>query len=1234
MAGPISSSLRAAARPAGDASARVRLLRSQLGKSAATAVGDEIPRPNPAAAAVAAAPPEKVPVAAPYPVDMDRARALIARVQAEGYDSLAPDELILIDDLREGKAVLSDASSSLGDGNLEQSAVELGDETQAASGFPSLKKGRTKRASKLEDLRNKIDNFTGAGADSEAASPKFVRDVQRKVDALTPEERADLVQSYGDPKEAERRLGALASMAGDAKRDPSYGAAKRLDEAASEVASSGAVRGPKTAVLDGVEPGLAPLVSRFNSLPSALQADIVRRLGPSAREAVEVSGGAARVLPETLESLARPANAADELVQELDSLLADPYHNPETAETLRSLIREAPAADRAAAIAAVRRRRAVEAELRAAMNQASDSSQSLASPGQPSLRGQGAMTPEVALDSPVEPPSWLDDQLGAQREAEAAAANARKASGLPLETRLRMHHGDDVVDRVRSDLDAARASGDAKAIAKAEAASKKLTRDLPLWLKGRDRASGALEQRADASGDSLGQRRHYDDALIVLAGGSRPRAAERLNRSSAEISPDDLAAQREEIVSQFGDEFGGEVGGKDTEVSQADLSSNAPGGGGRIRGGRMPLERVQGAAQFLFGGRNPLAQYGMTPEQIADELLSKGPYEPGTADYIMAREQAARNIEKMYGGNELADGSARDLPAPVSTEPAVPQGTSRDPASIPFEGFRPNVAEQAPALPFIPRRNGDTELATTNRITTDGNGNPVYLNEADLPQPARLAKLASEAAGLRVPSGRQNPFSGVEEFDQRRVELGRAQGRYDIARAEYVRASMRKGDKYSPEAIAEAKQKLADAASELQQASNAFASVSDPSAGLPGLTDADRAGSVTMRGPTLDSFASGLDADAAPVSRRVVRWDAAKGEWVPSSVGRQRTVPASQAGVTVTAVNPVPAGSLPPVGLPGPTATTAGSLPPVGLPGPTATTAGSLPPVGLPGQKPLASDVNLASSATDISDPTDIPPAGPAAPAPSKSYSKAEIKEAADAAREEAIRQASDEGMSRSAAKKAGADAAAKVRKEMEAANATVSKAPATTTAPAPAAASPSLAPVEATAGLPAASTTKVGGDVDGSGSLPPVGDAPATPDAGPRVDSATPGTPEPIAAADDAKKVDDATTSGPKKTSKTSGERRPKPEPNKPRSSLPRWLLGAGAVGGLVALSNMGGSGTGAQASDVPPMPVPPGSDGASLDALSNESAIDRALARIRGSRMGVSVPTTQVIQNWTGRN
>lgn len=304
----------------------------------------------------------------------------------------------------------------------------------------------------------------------------------------------------------------------------------------------------------------------------------------------------------------------------------------------------------------------------------------------------------------------------------------------------------------------------------------------------------------------------------------------------------------------------------------------------------------------------------------------------------------------------------------------------------------------------------------------------------------------------------------------------------------------------------------------------------------------------------------------------------------------------------------------------------------------------TLPPVGAettaapakspPGQKPLASDVNLNSSATDLSDPSDLPPVGADTTAPSKSYSKAEIKEAADAAREEAIRQASDEGMSRSAAKKAGADAAAKVRKEMESANATVSKAPAATTAPAPAAASPSLAPVEATAVIPDASLAKVGGDVDGSASLPQVGDAPATPDAGPRVDAATPDTPEPIAAADATKSVDDATAAKSKKTSKKAADGQPKPDAKQPRSSLPRWLLGAGAVGGLVALSNMGGSGTGVEASGVPPMPVPPGSDGASLSALSNESAIDRALARIRGSRMGGSVPTTQVIQNWTGRN
>jgi hypothetical protein len=294
---------------------------------------------------------------------------------------------------------------------------------------------------------------------------------------------------------------------------------------------------------------------------------------------------------------------------------------------------------------------------------------------------------------------------------------------------------------------------------------------------------------------------------------------------------------------------------------------------------------------------------------------------------------------------------------------------------------------------------------------------------------------------------------------------------------------------------------------------------------------------------------------------------------------------------------------------------------------------GAKPPKSPPGRKPLASDVNLDSSATEITDTS-----GPASVGgPAKAYTKREIKDAAAAAREEATRQASDEGMSPSAAKKAGAAAAAKVRKEMEAANATASPPPV------------DAGRAEATPGTSAASA---GGDVDGSVSLSSVGDTPATPAAGEGVGSQAAPTPEParspsgdvsgpspgpVDAAEAAKTADDATPATRKAQAQKSSDGKPKKKPETPPSRLPRWLLGAGAIGGLVALSNMGGGGSGVQAAGSPSSPtppIPPGFDGASLDALSNESAIDRALARIRGSRMGASVPTTQVIQNWTGRN
>jgi hypothetical protein len=277
----------------------------------------------------------------------------------------------------------------------------------------------------------------------------------------------------------------------------------------------------------------------------------------------------------------------------------------------------------------------------------------------------------------------------------------------------------------------------------------------------------------------------------------------------------------------------------------------------------------------------------------------------------------------------------------------------------------------------------------------------------------------------------------------------------------------------------------------------------------------------------------------------------------------------------------------------------------------------------LPGPKPLASDVNLEASATDITDPATLPPVGeppaaapgvagtlPPAEAPAgRKMTRDEIEAEATRAEQEAYTQAVDEGMSPKKARAAANKRRKEVQQQLLAENGTLPPVKETASAAKPAA---------------AGAADKPAGPTPGKETLDPVGER--TPDAtGERAGSdgvdidETPDTA--------AKKADEANPKD--EAPKTDATPEPKPEPKKSWFTLPRVL--AGLTGAGVIAANMGGGSSNVTAGG--PIPVPPGAGAGGMDDAEAEAdAITRALERIRGSRRNDGAGTTQVLQNWTG--
>ena len=709
---------------------------------------------RPAVQGVLPAAPEATPPGM-YLVDRDRAQAILEKATTEGWESLLPDELIVIEDLQAGRARLSGsverAAETPGDlteasgeplDNLEQSATPITEEPKGKGGADNLTPKKAKGPTPAEKLGQDVFQATTA-TDIESLSGRTAKALQKQVEKMsaTPEGRAELIKAMGNPQEAERRLQILQQLSDDFTRDPQAAAAQRIAETADERAASGAVRAPRQSIMEGVGPGLPSVVERFNQLPDAVKADVIRRLDPAAQAIIESGGGVSSISPNALAEIMRPVNEVDGLLATID----DGIRNGMTSETeaARELVRQAPAEQRQAAIAAFRRRQAIDASLRNAMAQAEPSPQTLASPGQPSIRRPGALSPEAAIEDvpTAELPGSFEEALAAQ--AERAADLERRAPGggldestrkamaglseedtlrgaplylkgrdgrpTPFESRSRGSRGVESNDmRVLKDVIAAREKlslattpeEQAAALGALEAAEAALDRKYGKVKQQRGDAFGRPAM-SDSRLNSAGQQETYDDLVMAMAG-FRPKADRNLNRSNAAMSAADRAAQQDEAVRAFGETDALELLPEPGEIDDvADLGGT--GKGSRL-GGNQQFSRRAGATDQMFsqrfGGQNPLEmpEFDGDPLKVADEILAKNTiFKPGTANYEMARERIARSVSERFGTQRR--GLTGEQPSNV---PAQPMGTTQDVSQVPAEqgawpeGTMRQTAERGP----------------------------------------------------------------------------------------------------------------------------------------------------------------------------------------------------------------------------------------------------------------------------------------------------------------------------------------------------------------------------------------------------------------------------------------------------------------------------------------------------------------------------------------------------------
>ena len=223
--------------------------------------------------------------------------------------------------------------------------------------------------------------------------------------------------------EGRRRLDALEQMANDpafTQENLARGAVGRSVEA---IEASGQPKAARQSFAPE-QPGLAAAAERFNQLPPEVRRQVATFLerddaarAVDASMALDMQGGEVSISPNTVAQAMRglEGNPVSDLLDELDTALAN--GDRDTAEAVRQLVLEQPPEVRSAAISHHRRRMALDAALRRGMQSAEPPPQAMASPGQPSLRAQGDLTPEYKSVSQPDDTTAIDEARAAWNEA-------------------------------------------------------------------------------------------------------------------------------------------------------------------------------------------------------------------------------------------------------------------------------------------------------------------------------------------------------------------------------------------------------------------------------------------------------------------------------------------------------------------------------------------------------------------------------------------------------------------------------------------------------------------------------------------------------------------------------------------------------------------------------------------------------------------------------------------------
>lgn len=433
-------------------------------------------------------------------------------------------------------------SAAEGSDNLAASSVEIAEEGAPPSPPKSGLTPNKKKVDQNAELAQRLFQY-GADAPQEPVSQGALRRDYNKFSKLPPEEQARAIGEVADAGEFRRRLGVVAEIAGE---DPQFRAAKQIDEAAQAVnnaaiptmrpsaeAAAEELASARQLFAESMPQGDWSALTRvFGSLPPEQRVAVLERLSATGGADFQARNPSQAVQKATRDA-ADPSASYGFVRQMLDPNSAEPVFVPNQvaqvlspANDVDKLLLDIDAAKRAgdseqqAALSAQLKqgidggqftsdqvneartrfmlRRQVESELRNAII-GTDELYRDAQSGllnarrpqpQPNVIPQGARTPEISPVVEGEPPAAPPgaDATAALREREEQAATNAPLGGLTLPERLALMGLDP------NDPQAAR--------------------QLPLWLKGRDRGD-SLESRS--MGSRAGELTSNDEAAIEQA---------------------------------------------------------------------------------------------------------------------------------------------------------------------------------------------------------------------------------------------------------------------------------------------------------------------------------------------------------------------------------------------------------------------------------------------------------------------------------------------------------------------------------------------------------------------------------------------------------------------------------------------------------------------------------------------------------------------------------------------